>query len=82
VKAITAGLALVAAALLAGCTRSPQAKAKEAKAALASWQATRRLVDEQRARGVLPEQYVRQVIRAVEEGRAQALAQLREASAP
>ncbi len=81
-RAVTAALALVAAGLLAGCTKSPQAKANEAKAALASWQATRRLVDEQRARGVLPEQYVRQVIRAVEEGRAQALAQLREPSPP
>jgi len=49
---------------------------------LASWQATRRLLDEQRARGDLPEQYVRQVMRAVEEGRAQALANLRAASAP
>jgi hypothetical protein len=67
-------------ALVLGCTKSPEAKAKEAKAALASWEATRRLLDEQRARGALPEQYVRQVIRAVEEGRAQATAELRQAS--
>jgi hypothetical protein len=75
-------LTLCGSALLAGCSRSPEAKAKDAKAALASWEATRRLLDEQRARGALPEQYVRQVIRAVEEGRAEAIAQLRQASAP
>jgi len=69
-------------ALLAACTKSPETKAKEAETALASWEATRRLLDEQRARGALPDQYVRQVIRAVEEGRAQATAQLRQASAP
>ena len=75
------GLAL-GGALVAGCTRSPEAKAKEARTALASWEATRRLLEEQRARGVLPEEYARQVLRAVEEGRTQALTQLRDASAP
>jgi hypothetical protein len=82
VRAITAAFGLIGATLLAGCTRSPEARAEDARTKLASWQATRQLLDEQRARGALPEQYVRQVIRAVEEGRSQALAKLRAASAP
>jgi hypothetical protein len=69
-------------ALVAGCTKSPEAKAKEARTSLASWEATRRLLEAQRARGAIPDEYVRQVLRAVEEGRAQARAQLRDASAP
>ena len=81
-RAIILAFALVGAVLLAGCTRSPEARAEDARMKLASWQATRRLLDEQRARGDLPEQYVRQVMRAVEEGRAQVRANLRAASAP
>ena len=76
------GLTISGLAFVLGCTKSPEAKAKEAKATLASWEATKKLLDEQRARGALPDQYVRQVIRAVEEGRAQARAELRQASAP
>jgi hypothetical protein len=76
------GLALVGAGLLGGCARSPAAQAREAATALASWEATVRLLQEQRARGAVPEPYARQVIRAAEEGRAQAKAQLRAAAAP
>jgi len=76
------GLAVGWAALVTSCAKSPEAKAKEASAQLASWQATLRLLEEQRARGAVPERYARQVARAVEQGRAQALGRLRAASTP
>ena len=66
------GLTLGGAALITACTRSSEAKAKEAVTTMASWQATVRLLEEQRARGALPEQYVRQVLRAAAEARAKA----------
>jgi hypothetical protein len=76
------GLTLGGAVLVSACTKSPEAKAKEAATALASWQATVRLLEKQRARGALPEPFVRQVLRAAAEGREQATAQRRAAGAP
>jgi hypothetical protein len=75
------GLTLAGIVCLSGCGKSPAAKAKEAATTLASWKATVRLLEEQRARGDVPEVYARQVRRAAEEGQAQAAAQLRDASA-
>jgi hypothetical protein len=76
------GLTLVGAALATGCTKSPEARAREAASALASWEATVRLLEEQRARGALPGQFVRQVRRAAADAREEASAQRRAAGAP
>jgi hypothetical protein len=69
-------------AALVACGKSPEARAKEAATALRSWQATARLVEEQRARGALPAEFTAQAARAGEQERAQAERQLRDASAP
>jgi len=71
------GLTLVAAAFASACTKSPEARARQAASALASWEATVHLLEEQRARGALPEQFVRQVRRAAADAREEAVAQRR-----
>jgi hypothetical protein len=76
------GLTLVAAAFASACTQSPEARARQAVSALASWEATVHLLEEQRARGALPEQFVRQVRRAAADAREEAAAQRRAAGAP
>ena len=76
------GLTLAGMAPLAGCGKSPADRAKDAATALASWQATVRLLEREEARGAVPGIYARQVRRAAEEARAQAAAQLRKARTP
>ena len=68
--------------LLAGCGKSPADQAKAAATSLASWEATVRLLEQQQARGAVPEAYARQVRRAAEEARTKARAQLRESHSP
>ena len=75
-------LVLIGAALVAGCTKSPEARTEEAAMRLASWEATARLLEEQRARGAVSEQFVRQVLRAAAEAREEATAKRRAAGAP
>jgi len=75
-------LVLIGAALVTGCTKSPEAETEETAMTLASWEATARLLEEQRARGVVPEQFVRQVLRAAAEAREEATAKRRAAGAP
>lgn len=70
------------AALSASCARSPAAKAEEARTKLSSWDATLELLRQQRATGAVPERFAEQVVRAAEEERRQARAQLREAQTP
>jgi hypothetical protein len=70
------------ATLSAACGRSPAAKAEEARAKLDSWEATLELLAQQRARGAVPERFAEQVIRAADEERRKAQAQLRGAQAP
>ena len=72
------GLTLVGVVPLAGCGKSPADQAKDARTTLASWTATVRLLEEQQARGAIPEVYARQVRRAAREARDKAAAQLRE----
>jgi hypothetical protein len=76
------GLTLAAEAALAGCRKSPADQAKDAATTLASWEATLHLLEQQQARGAVPEAYARQVRRAAEEARTQAQAKLRESSSP
>ena len=71
------GLTLVGAAFTIACTKSPEARAREATSALASWEATVHLLEEQRARGTLPEQFVLQVRRAAADAREEAAARRR-----
>jgi hypothetical protein len=76
-------LALLGAlAATSACGKSPEAKAKQAATTLSSWQATSRLVDEERARGALPPEFASQAARAAEQGRAKAEQQLRQARSP
>jgi hypothetical protein len=73
------GLTLGGIVALSGCGKSPADQAREAKTAIASWEATLRLLEAQEARGVVPRVYASQVLRAAEEERAQAAAKLRKA---
>jgi hypothetical protein len=75
------GLTLVG-VLLSGCGKSPADQAKAAATSLASWEATVRLLEQQQARGAVPEAYARQVRRAAEEARTKARAELRESRSP
>jgi hypothetical protein len=75
------GLTL-AGVLLSGCGKSPADQAKAAATSLASWDATVRLLEQQQARGAVPEAYARQVRRAAEEARTKAQAKLRESRSP
>jgi len=76
------GLTLAGVVSLAGCSKSPADQAKDARTTLASWNATVRLLEEQEARGVVPQVYARQVRRAAEEARAKAKAKLQQAGSP
>jgi hypothetical protein len=69
------GLTLAGLMPLAGCGKSPADRAEEARTTLASWAATVQLLEEQQARGAVPEVYARQVRRAAREARAKAAAQ-------
>ncbi len=71
------GLTLVAATFASACTKSPEARARQAASVLASGEPTVHLLEEQRARGALPEQFVRQVRRAATDAREEAAAQRR-----
>jgi len=73
------GLTLAGGVSLAGCSTSPAEQASQARTTLASWDATVQLLEEQEARGAVPQVYARQVRRAAEEARAKASAQLRKA---
>lgn len=73
---------LTLAGLLTACSKSPADQAKTARTALASWQATVRLLADQQARGAVPEVYARQVRRAAEEAQDKARAQLRKLGSP
>jgi len=73
------GLTLAGVVSLAGCGKSPAEQASQARTTLASWDATVQLLEEQEARGAVPQVYARQVRRAAEEARAKASAQLRKA---
>jgi hypothetical protein len=76
-------LALLGAlAATSACGKSPEAKAKKAASTLSSWQATARLVEEERARGALPGEFASQAAKAAEQGGAKAEQQLRQASSP
>jgi hypothetical protein len=76
------GLTLAGVVPLTGCSKSPSDQAKDARTTLASWNATVRLLEEQEARGVVPEVYARQVRRAAVEARDKAKAKLQQASSP
>ena len=76
------GLTLAGVASLAGCGKSPADQAKAAKTTLDSWQATVQLLEQQQARGAVPDVYARQVRRAAEEARDKAAAQLQKARSP
>ena len=56
------------AALFAACGSSPQKQAREAHQALASWTATAELSAQLSRAGALPQQYVRQLAEAVQQG--------------
>jgi hypothetical protein len=76
-------LALLGAlAAVSACGKSPEARAREAATTLRSWEATVRLVQEERARGALPAEFAGQVGRAAEQGRRKAEQQLRKAAGP
>jgi hypothetical protein len=68
--------------LLTACGRSAADQARQAAAEVRSWDATLDLVARQRASGSLPQQFAQQVRRRALEGRAQAEAKRRKASAP
>lgn len=76
------GLTLAGGLPLSGCGKSPADQAKAAATTLASWQATVQLLEQQQARGAVPEVYARQVRRAAEEAGDKARAQLRESGSP
>ena len=76
------GLTLAGAAPLAGCGKSPADRARQARTAIAFWDATVRLLEAQQARGAVPEVYARQVRRAAQQARDQAAAQLDELRSP
>ncbi|HKU59958.1 MAG TPA: hypothetical protein VJQ44_01980 [Gemmatimonadales bacterium] len=76
------GLTLVGVVSLAGCSKSAAEQAKAAKTTLDSWQATVQLLEQQQARGAVPDVYARQVRRAAGEARDEAAAQLRKARSP
>jgi hypothetical protein len=71
--------ALLAILVLASCGRSPESKARDARATLRSWDATLELTERERARGAIPDGFVAQVRRAADEERRKAEAQLRAA---
>ena len=62
-------LLAISPALLAGCHRSPQKEQEKLQQELKSWEATAQLTRELSQRGALPRVYVRQVAKAVEEGK-------------
>jgi hypothetical protein len=76
------GLTLAGGVLVFGCGKSPADRTQAAETTLASWEATLRLLQQQQARGAVPEVYARQVRRAAGEARAKAAAQLRDARSP
>lgn len=70
-----ARLALVLVALVtAACRPSPAARAEETRRTLRSWAATLELLEQERARGAVPEDFAHQVRRAAEEARRKAAA--------
>jgi hypothetical protein len=76
------GLTLAGIVPLAGCSKSPADRATQARATIASWEATLRLLEAQEARGAVPEVYARQVRQAAQEARDQAAAQFDQSRAP
>ncbi len=58
--------------LTAACHGSPEQEREKIRQELASWEATAQLTRELAERGALPSVYVRQVAKAVEEGKSQA----------
>jgi outer membrane murein-binding lipoprotein Lpp len=71
----------VAGALVVACGRSPAKQAEQAATELRSWNATVELLNQERARGSVPDQFAEQLSRAVERGRAKAEVKLRQARA-
>jgi hypothetical protein len=69
--------ALLALLALASCGRSAESQAREARAALRSWDATLELTERERARGAIPEAFAAQVRRAADEERPKLEAKLR-----
>ena len=63
----------------AACGRSPAKEREEASKKLQSWNATMQLLERERARGAVPEEFAEQVRRAADEERKKAEAQLRKA---
>jgi hypothetical protein len=60
-------LLLAVGVLLAGCGRSPAARAEEARVRMRSWEATLELLRRDQARGAVPARFAEQVRRAAEE---------------
>jgi hypothetical protein len=60
----TCRAALILAAIAAGCAKSPEQKAEQAKETIASWHATVAAIDSARARGEVPDHFAREVRQA------------------
>jgi hypothetical protein len=73
------GMTAMSLLALSGCGRSPADKAEEARTKLRSWDSTMALLERERARGAVSEQFAEQVRRAADEERRKAEVQLRKA---
>jgi hypothetical protein len=65
---------VVATLLLTACTQSPEKKAEQARATLASWNATLELLSGELRRGAVADRFAEQVRRAADEERRKAQA--------